>query len=107
MQIISPVHEATIAPFIGRCVGAVLIDGTCLVGRLVGISDGNVILEIGGGPAVISSKNVNKTKKQLMNELKKAKTSAFVPYYNPAAAAAAAATIIAIALALLALLFVI
>ena len=106
MQIISPVHEAAIAPFIGRCVEAVLIDGTCLVGRLVGISDGNVILEIGGGPAVISSKNVNK-KKQLMNELKKAKTSAFVPYYNPAAAAAAAATIIAIALALLALLFVI
>lgn len=100
MEIINPVSAATVQPYIGRPVCAVLHDGSHVYGVLGGCDGTTLTLNPytgdGAGPGVLTTKSFARKTRQS----KKATTSAFGFPFNPFVTRT-----IALELALIAFLF--
>lgn len=77
MQLISPISNEAIAPYLGRPVCVVLQDESCYYGYLGGIQGGQLMLTGGSEKAGILSTNAHKAKTKLVKMSDMAKTSAY------------------------------
>jgi hypothetical protein len=79
MERIFPITMETVMPHIGRCVCAVLHDGTHYYGTLEGIDGGHLVIN-GYGPGEVATYSVRK--KQAGQKRKEVHTSAFYPGFG-------------------------
>ncbi|KRE32869.1 hypothetical protein [Paenibacillus sp. Soil724D2] len=86
MERIFPICEATVMPYVGMPICAVLHDGTHYYGTIEGI-DGDRLIINGyiGGPGEVGIYGLNKdqsAKKKSVKKAKQVKTSAFLPGFG-------------------------